>query len=136
MLGTCPINAWSKNGKYWFKGKEGVCVGRGRGKCFGCGEEDHYVAQCLKASPRKCFSCGEIGHLSLQCRRGPICFNCRELGYTAVSCPKLRQLNDLVPREEGASWPGGFVIITMVWGSICCVPNGCIPGEKVYQQRE
>ena len=32
-----------------------VGVGRGRGKCFGCGEEGHYVAQCLKKSPRKCF---------------------------------------------------------------------------------
>ena len=26
-----------------------VCV-RSRGKCFGCGEEGHYVAQCLKVS--------------------------------------------------------------------------------------
>ena len=94
MAGSCPRNAWNKNGKNGFKGKEWVGVGRGRGKCFGCGEEGHYVGQCLKASPRKCFSCGEIGHLSLQCRRGPMCFNCRELGHTAVSCPKLRQLND------------------------------------------
>ena len=94
MAGSCPRNAWSKNGKKGFKGNEWVGVGRGRGKCFGCGEEGHYVGQCLKAPPRKCFSCGEIGHLSLQCRRGPMCFNCRELGHTAVSCPKLRHLND------------------------------------------
>ena len=51
----CPRNAWSKNGKNGFKGKEWVGIGRGRGKCFGCGEEGHYVGQCLKVSPRKCF---------------------------------------------------------------------------------
>ena len=94
MAGSCPRKAWSRTGKNRFKGKEWIGVGRGRGKCFECGEEGHYVAQCLKASPRKCFSYGEIGHLSLQCRKGSMCFNCRELGHTAVSCPKLRQLND------------------------------------------
>ena len=92
MAGSCPTNAWSKNGKNGFKGKERVGVGRGRGKCCGCGEEGHNVAQCLKESPRKCFFCGEIGHLPLQCRRGPICFNCRELRHTAVSCPILGKI--------------------------------------------
>ena len=58
MAGFCPRNAWSKNRKNGFKGEGWVGVGRGRGRCFGCGEEGHYVGQCLKASPRKCFSCG------------------------------------------------------------------------------
>ena len=94
MAGTCPRNAWSKNRKNWFKGEGWVGVGRGRGRCFGCGGEGHHVVKCLKASPRKCFSCGEMGHLPLQCRRGPMCFGCRELGHTAVSCPKVSHLND------------------------------------------
>ena len=71
-------------------GNEWVGVGRGRGKCFGCGEEGHYVGQCLKASTRKCFSCGEMGHLSLQCRRGPMCFNCRELGSHGSIMSKIK----------------------------------------------
>ena len=58
MAGSCPRNAWSKNRKNGFKGEEWVGVGRGRGRCFGCGEEGHYVGQ------RKCFSCVEMGHLS------------------------------------------------------------------------
>ena len=77
-----------------FKGEGWVGVGRGKGRCFGCGEEGHYVGQCLKASPRKCFSCGVMGHLSLHRSRGPMCFGCRELGHMAVACPKLRHLND------------------------------------------
>ena len=92
--GSCPRNAWSKNGNNWFEGEESGGFVRGRGKCLGCGEEGHYVGQCLKASQRKCISCGKIEHLSLQRRSGPMCFNCRELSHTAVSYPKLRQLND------------------------------------------
>ena len=60
MAGYCPKNAWSKKVKSGFRGKECLCVGRGRGQCFGCGEEGHYVAQCLKASPRKCFLAGKF----------------------------------------------------------------------------
>ena len=92
--GFCPRNAWSKNRKNGFKVEGWVGVGRGRGRCFGCGEEGYYVGQGLKAFARKCFSCGEMGHLPLQCRRCPMCFGCRELGPTAVSCPKLRHLYD------------------------------------------
>ena len=34
MAGSCPRNAWSKNGENGFNGKEWVDVGRGRGKCL------------------------------------------------------------------------------------------------------
>ena len=68
MVGSCPRNAWSKNRKNGFKGEGWVGVGRGKERCFGCGEKGHYVGQCLKASPRKCFPAGkwDIYHYSVE----------------------------------------------------------------------
>ena len=43
-------------------------MGWGKEKCFGCGEEGHYVAQCMKVPPRKCFPVGklDISHYNIE----------------------------------------------------------------------
>ena len=130
MAGSCPRNAWSKNMENGFKGDGWVGVGMGRGRCFGCGEEGHYVGQCLKASLRKCFPAGK-GHLSLQCRRGPMCFRLQRVGSHGSIMSKIKTFKQL--RVTGG---GGFVARRVRNYNRSLMGEHLFPAKQMHSRRK
>lgn len=64
-------------------------------KCFNCGSEDHFVADCSLSQDSglgKCYRCGREGHYVAECYAtthvsdSPRCYRCNRTGHYASDC--------------------------------------------------
>ena len=72
-------------------------------KCFSCGEEGHFKANCPNArqSSKQCYLCGKFGHVISQCKmqrdvnriRITLCLLCGSTSHFMVDCEVFKQMN-------------------------------------------